>query len=174
MSEKENKSAPYRRVFTDAQRDEMDALEPLDGCFSGSSELTNQDHTPEPWRLLNHEWRNMLIYGDDPRVKEGRFIAEVNLYFSGAEANARRIVAAVNACAGVPTAELEEVGGHFGGVYADAKKRIAERTEQRDRLLEALRAITEQDQHGRYFISVREDIDVTAIIGPAIANAEST
>jgi hypothetical protein len=82
----------------------------------------------------------MLIYGDDPRVKGERFIAEVNLYFGGAEANARRIVAAVNACAGVATSDLEEVDGHFGGVYADAKKRIAELTEQRDHYRNAFQA----------------------------------
>ncbi|HWG41177.1 MAG TPA: hypothetical protein VN688_00205 [Gemmataceae bacterium] len=66
-------------------------------------------HAPEPWE--HHG--NCLIYGqcsgDDD--DEGPFVADVcnhpNVYTEQERANARRIVAAVNACEGINTEALE-------------------------------------------------------------------
>lgn len=61
----------------------------------------NKQHTPEPWHLyeLSH-----VIYNRDANGK-AHGIARV--YGGDKLANARRIVACVNACAGEPTGALE-------------------------------------------------------------------
>ena len=69
-----------------------------DGVFS---------HTPEPWRTDAD-----LPFNVRPRVHaaDGSLVCEVGNAGSSQdewEANARRIVAAVNACAGIPTEALE-------------------------------------------------------------------
>lgn len=74
--------------------------------------MTEQHHTPEPWLLsdcdvppriyCNHEGR-----GDEPMIAILDDGTSASLGVSEAEANARRIVACVNACAGVPTEWLE-------------------------------------------------------------------
>lgn len=72
--------------------------------------MTKQDmHTPGPWQMGRHE--NIVA------VADGRPIANTKGYFSTInadgvvaenEANARRIVACVNACAGIETETLEK------------------------------------------------------------------
>ena len=59
-------------------------------------------HTPEPWKLQLSAvaWE---IFGE-AKFKEDRHILSI-----GREANARRIVACINACKGVPTEMLERV-----------------------------------------------------------------
>jgi hypothetical protein len=66
-------------------------------------------HTPEPWK-----YRGLQIESETEDIAE--------LYDSGDdasnEANARRIVAAVNACKGIPTEALE------GGVISELVERL--------------------------------------------------
>jgi hypothetical protein len=61
------------------------------------------------------------------------------------EANARRIVACVNACARVSTDDLEDVQGNFGAAYVDARDRAIRYKNQRDELLAELTAIANAD-----------------------------
>lgn len=86
--------------------------------------MSNQQHTPEPW------------------ISEGSFIGIPNgkgtfymVPLSGInqdsrEANARRIVACVNACAGIDTGHLEQYG------LPDFAQKISDLREQRDDLLD--------------------------------------
>ena len=81
------------------------------------------EHSPEPWEqqgvfiVVNgisiHEARQRKQYEGSPRYPE---------LLQQDEANARRIVACVNACAGIPTEVLEDVTGLYkisvtGGLY---------------------------------------------------------
>lgn len=64
-----------------------------------------QEHTKEPWqRGWEHETRVQIV------DTQGREIAEVHKNFlsnlPGAAGNADRIIACVNACAGIPTTNL--------------------------------------------------------------------
>lgn len=65
-------------------------------------------HIPEPWHAFDSEYGGFAIQGSD---KNGSIILPILgrtcNFPNHSEANARRIVAAVNACAGIPTAELE-------------------------------------------------------------------
>ncbi len=72
--------------------------------------MTEQKHTPEPWRI-------------EPATKKGNWRivganGQVVSIFSGSfdMANARRIVAAVNACAGIDTEDLERHYNAGGGI----------------------------------------------------------
>lgn len=69
-------------------------------------------HTPEPW------WRDGREVGSSPimDIKVGRIDGAD---YSQATANARRIVACVNACAGMPTEEIESYG--FGALAECAR-----------------------------------------------------
>ena len=86
-----------------------------------------QKHTPGPWAH-----RNGRIYQADRDVLT---IANISRAFDGnfSEANARRIVACVNACRGLSTDELERFGlaSAFGTELIELEK-------QRDQLLESL------------------------------------
>jgi hypothetical protein len=90
------------------------------------------EHTPEPWATNgtriesenNHGW-----------VNDGWIIA--GLEGPDAEANARRIVACVNACAGIETFMLEMLLENKRTVMQD----LDDLTNQRDELLAAAEAI---------------------------------
>ena len=57
--------------------------------------MSNIKHTPGPWTIEDNGWNGQFIYGDDDRVNgKRRFIAEVDLNYDEAEANARLIAAA--------------------------------------------------------------------------------
>lgn len=97
-------------------------------------------HSKEPWRAMG-KWIDSCVDGDlfqevakCMKVKHG-----------DGDANARRIVAAVNACAGLDTEYLETVGlPEFAGKQLCADKIQQELdavTAQRDQLREALEAI---------------------------------
>lgn len=66
------------------------------------------EHSKEPWRVGPGSWVvsdqgvNPIVGADDPLYGGGCLVAE-----SVCEADGRRIVACVNACAGIPTEELE-------------------------------------------------------------------
>ena len=90
----------------------------------------NDQHTPEPWGPGTEVYIS---------AKAGEKFGPHFAYPQGhnqelCEANARRIVACVNACAGLSTVGLEKVG-------ADFIKPIAELEQQRDQLLAALEHI---------------------------------
>ena len=108
--------------------------------------MSENKHTPEPWQ----------VFEDDPRAivtKENPMLSLLSVGEDGLaimyeEADARRIVACVNACAGVDTAWLEtmaKVGGfavmnQYIAAYNQAAAAImAEK--QRDELLAAAEAI---------------------------------
>ena len=69
-------------------------------------------HTPEPWHVVDNNWETSTIY-----AAGGECVAECEITGEDTEetqaalevakcANARRIVACVNACAGIPTYQL--------------------------------------------------------------------
>lgn len=88
------------------------------------------EHTPGPWEWSKHKFNSQPF--------EGTLEQECGIYpplgesgpvaIASGEANARRIVACVNACAGIGTEYLE----HFGGTTFNDFKRVKE---QRDELV---------------------------------------
>jgi hypothetical protein len=96
-------------------------------------------HTPEPWGLS--------IYPDSLVIVAGRGFSvcdcvpgnPIDISADEAIANARRIVACVNACSGITTEELEEEGKDA----LDISDGIAELGKQRDALVIALKAAVE-------------------------------
>ena len=94
-------------------------------------------HTPEPWRVGRHG----TVVSDTPVPGIGG--SDAVEYYGGhligesiTEANARRIVACVNACAGMRNDELE------GGLLIGVMQSKIDRLEcQRDELLEAAKAV---------------------------------
>lgn len=65
-------------------------------------------HTREPWRFTQGLTPNCITSGDGYVRIHTPFRQNVWREDSEAHANARRIVACVNACAGVPTGTLED------------------------------------------------------------------
>lgn len=124
----------------------------------------NKLHSPEPWTAMqvpapsrtDHGWRSIAKCNEmwmvaAPRdaviLTENGRITEVKL---DPEANARRIVACVNACAGIPDSILSDaakdgvpVGQIEHLMMLIDKRRTAE--QQRDELLAALKAIATSD-----------------------------
>lgn len=101
-------------------------------------------HTPEPWEYWENDRTGFGV--KMPRKKKTRFGAEPYAVIGGFEqedraemkANARRIVACVNACAGCATEVLETAPvGFFNSTYGHPKY-LEEITKQRDELLAAL------------------------------------
>jgi len=94
-------------------------------------------HTPGPW---NVKYSKFSII----ETQEGAQVAEcknltglVNL-----QANARRIVACVNACEGIETSELEEIA--VSGGMLGLREDVARAAKQRDALLEALEELVSE------------------------------
>lgn len=85
-------------------------------------------HTPEPWAVAP-EGRFQKVEGN------GYPVAEMWLSDGNHKANARRIVACVNACAGLPTEELENVK------QIDIASTRKQMREQRDELANLLREV---------------------------------
>lgn len=106
--------------------------------------MSEHKHTPEPWHIdaVGNIWAdtkicNMREIAD--RAESYRAMTE-----SEHRANARRIVACVNACAGMSD-EAMELAVENGGMKAVIGfARDLER--QRDQLLEALKVIVESEQ----------------------------
>lgn len=63
-------------------------------------------HTPEPWRSREAPGRAAEVYGADGKTLVATCPAMGETYWIAPD-NARRITAAVNACAGLPTPALE-------------------------------------------------------------------
>ena len=105
-----------------------------------------QKHSPEPWEI------------DDEYVQQGDVaichVLSIDSDIEGdwvrgpiTEANARRIVACVNACAGLPTEQLES--SPPGGILNGVAGLIAQRNE----LLAALEIIAASEEfHGDSFV----------------------
>src|SRR4051812_32479621 len=78
----------------------------------GPEYLYNAPHTRGPWHLAESENEHVykgkrhLCILPDPTVTHGLVVADIET-LPEAEANARRIVGAVNACEGIPTEALE-------------------------------------------------------------------
>lgn len=108
-----------------------------------------RDHTPEPWRVdsgKDYYTKGLHICGDADNETNGAGIAGIwdgrdELPESVQEANARRIVACVNACAGIPTVALEKLP--YGVAVLDAFMAVQK---QRDELLAALTVIAESKE----------------------------
>jgi hypothetical protein len=94
----------------------------------------NTTHTPEPWRV--YAWRNGSTFAIEYIQPSGisAFICQVNGSNGQSEANASRIVACVNACAGIHDPQELIIGADF------ALKENRELKAQRDTLLEAIKS----------------------------------
>ena len=102
--------------------------------------MSNQQHTPEPWGIRCHTCAtpSEIGAGDDYTIEgaDGTPIGfEPQRRNQRVGADARRIVACVNACAGFSTNELEDVAKHGG--FIDQTRYNAKTTKQRDELLAA-------------------------------------
>ncbi len=86
------------------------------------------EHTKEPWRYDSQQGFCSELVGADG-ILIGAFVDNPT------EADARRIVAAVNACAGFSIEELEAVAKHGG--FIDQTRYNAKITKQRDDLVAA-------------------------------------
>lgn len=124
-------------------------------------------HTKEPWHVCDPTEQIHAV-----RAETGRIVADVGYSDTDAQnrMNARRIVACVNACAGVTTEELEQ-----GGFVTGLIERLEEKERQRDALQEELENIataawrelemilrTIRSKHGAGIIALPE-ADVTRI-----------
>lgn len=106
--------------------------------------MNNEMHTPEPWIAVCDNTRKKgnfhapmaLVVTPAPSSKSTAIdCTGSGVTFAESCANARRIVACVNACARISTRMLEEIG--TGGVDKGEMWKRAEK--QRDELAEALR-----------------------------------
>jgi hypothetical protein len=100
-----------------------------------------QKHTPEPWRA--HPVLGSVYAGD-------KLITDIALAHEGGDgghihANAARIVACVNYCAGMADDDISEQGGAAKQVTATVAwhQIYLEKLEQRDRLLQVARDFNE-------------------------------
>lgn len=106
-------------------------------------------HTKEPWNGKNipltasalERAGFYIVFTNNPATKDE------------AEANARRIVACVNACEGMDTESLESIAGRIAAksalqmhaYYVSNKAKVAAMEQQRDKLLAVLTEIAELD-----------------------------
>jgi hypothetical protein len=98
-------------------------------------------HTKEPWFLHREGFSTVYVEAriDGGLVQEVAACGPANEGAEQQEANARRIVACVNACAGIPTSDLEDQT--FIGV---SPIQAGELLHQRDKLLAALKEASEE------------------------------
>lgn len=103
-------------------------------------------HTPEPWEVTDLRY---IRQSNEPRHVVARAAK-----MDGMEANARRIVACVNACEGIDTESLESIAGRIAAKsvlqmhanYGSNKAKVAAMEQQHDRLLAALVDLANQPQ----------------------------
>jgi hypothetical protein len=108
----------------------------------------NMSHTKEPWvELPGGRHDPEVIITTQDRIDQSRGeICGMDIEFTGKhgeeqKANARRIVACVNACAGIPTDVLEHAM-EFGAAGIQTIESVKK---QRDELLAALSALIDMD-----------------------------
>lgn len=124
--------------------------------------MSENKHTPEPWRieLVNHALGDTGDYEGVVEIRAGdakRPMIEIWSDSDEAEANARRIVACVNACAGSQTDALEEMQRR-GLTFGQLAFLHARLQQQRDELLAALEKAREEMSCAN-FNSAAERID---------------
>ena len=108
--------------------------------------MSENKHTPEPWRAFNNGQGVVGVSTDRSdvcwtRIEEGGWLDSDRTIDIDYE-NARRIVACVNACAGIPTELLNDskCWAEAGVETATSlRKQIATLTRQRDLAVKALR-----------------------------------
>lgn len=137
--------------------------------------MSEQLHTSEPWKTVNgRNGNDCNVYGNEQENPPGThsanghshstFIAECEI-----AANARRIVACVNALEGIPTAILEMAGT---GLMSEAAVEVGKLTAQRDSLLSALRALYGwQRAEVEHFGATTPDDFIIEMVEKAIKNA---
>lgn len=101
-------------------------------------------HTPEPWEVWNHDGDWTI---EARSIISGFMVDIANLSFS--EQDARRIVACVNACAGISNEVLEapdySVKAEFDSLDAQIQGRVKAET-QRDELLAVLKLFADLEK----------------------------
>lgn len=116
------------------------------------------EHTKEPWFTVETECDVIEITNADrngvivpiAKVSTG-YVKQVGIE---QEANARRIVAAVNACEGMDTESLESIAGRIAAKsvlqmhanYVSNKAKVAAMEQQRDKLLAVLESLVNEPQ----------------------------
>lgn len=78
--------------------------------------MSENKHTPEPWAIdpddrPNMHWNNHIVSEANPNIAICFMAHDGTEQNERGEANARRIVACVNACAGISQQYLEELNG---------------------------------------------------------------
>lgn len=100
----------------------------------------SEQHTPTPWTVEEVDYYDThthdIIGSDDVSIIDGS-----NGLIT--EANARRIVACVNACEGIPTDYLESPDNEATQIAKRGYAEIIALRQQRDQLLAALKCVTE-------------------------------
>ena len=124
--------------------------------------MSESKHTPEPWEFGYGQTREfgMCLGIGLNSVPDWHVVAVVSPADSvnhADEANARRIVACVNACAGIETGHLEKYG------LPDFAQKISDLREQRDELLAALK---------RFMDSHEECTDFDGFIAQIVSMAD--
>jgi len=99
--------------------------------------MSKSKHTPEPWEFGYGQTREFgmclgIGLNSAPDWHVVAVVSPADSVNHADEANARRIVACVNACAGVETGHLEKYG------LPDFAQKISDLREQRDELLAAM------------------------------------
>ena len=99
--------------------------------------MSESKHTPEPWEFGYGQTREFgmclgIGLNSAPDWHVVAVVSPADSVNHADEANARRIVACVNACAGIETGHLEKYG------LPDFAQKISDLREQRDELLAAL------------------------------------
>lgn len=132
-------------------------------------------HTKEPWHTGAH--KDLIVYDKDGHAIASAMVFHYEHQSSEATANARRIVACVNACAGYSTEALEDAKG-----VAEASNRLQRKLAgleaQRDELLAALKCAESfisnlrvpQNTH-EASIQLSQGLEVLSLIHEAIAKA---
>jgi hypothetical protein len=112
-------------------------------------------HTSEPWAIFgafNH------IMGIEYEEAQRRGVPHAQWTYNCSEDDARRIVACVNACEGIPTGMLEAGDAEILAYSMRLKQ-------QRDNLLAALKDIASRHRHrGTLALDVEEFIDIENLI----------
>lgn len=117
-------------------------------------------HTPEPWSVKPGP---KIIGNGEDFLGMPISVARLNLtvgHYESEEANARRIVACVNACKGLPTQELEEIGivGVVGRELIELDAKLASVTAQRDELDRRVQSLIGSQARYSTEMQIAEDI----------------
>lgn len=117
------------------------------------------EHTKEPWSHFNSGRTNAIYDGDRREIVAWMGFDRSDRSKSEHRANARRIVACVNACTGIPTKELEKTGTIAVECRDEVQEELLKAWKQRDEL---------KQQNERLFAKLRyyQNIVVLPRVGP--------